>query len=85
MDVAYVSIMSMCMRVTLINVCYCSEQEVEVRQPGGAGGSERFAHPQHQICPHVAWWPFLCNVSRCHGWNPESLDLSGAHPDTEEM
>lgn len=62
-----------------------SQQEVEVHQPGGAGGPECVAHPQHPIRPHVAGRPLLHDVSRRHGGGPEGPDVSAAHPAAEEM
>ena len=65
--------------------CVCSQQEVEVHQPGGAGGPECIAHPQHPIRPHVAGRPLLRDVSRGDGGGPEGADVSAHHPAAEEM
>lgn len=62
-----------------------SEQEPEVHQPGGAGGPECIADPQHPIRPHVAGRPLLRHVSRRHGGGPEGPDVSAAHPTAETM
>lgn len=71
--------------LTLITPCFCSEQEVEVHQPGSAGGPECIAHPQHPIRPHVAGRPLLCDFSRRHGGDPEGPNVSAPHPAAEEM